>query len=79
MNSEVSVPTVGKGGAMVDGRSVGSRYRESIGEGARGGNGVMGRERERGGGGRRGEVVTGEGISGRGSADRGEEMGDVAG
>ena len=50
MNSEVSVPAIGKGGAIVDGRSVGGRYRESIGEGTRGGNGVMGREREEVGG-----------------------------
>ena len=33
MNSKVLVPAVGQGGAVVDGRPVGSRYRELIGEG----------------------------------------------
>ena len=65
MNSEVSVPVVGKGGAIVDGRSIGGRYRESIGEGARGGNGVMGREREEVGG-----------VKGKSQLGRGFQEGD---
>ena len=40
--SEVSVPVVGEGGAVVDERSVSGLYRERSGEGAWGGNGVMG-------------------------------------